>query len=437
MKKLNPLENKEIKEIIDGYITYLQLQGKKDRTVKNKLWTVIPFFQHIGNKKVELITRTDVESFVIALKKRNLKSSTQNMYITNLKTFISYLNENNSKFSKKNSNEDLFKNIKLNRHERDTSEKSYITRADIVSMLPHCRSQKDRAFIFLLWDSGARVSEILNINVQDVTIIGKMSGNIKVSGKTGTRDITITSSMPDLVAWLNQYDGKGTDPLFPSRKGRLAVRTAQNILDLLVKKSGIKTEGKKVNVHSIRHGRLTELAKRKVPEMHLREFAGWTRNSEMPSVYIHPTKKDVKLSILEADGITPEEAEEVPEIEINMKPILCTFCNTYNPFNAKRCHCGAALNYDAVLEDKQRQEAHDAELIERALKAFKANEQKKIEFVREPLKDEQIDELNKPENQLLDVPVRSGLHDLEISHEDLPEEDIDIVKRSLKSVKTE
>lgn len=197
MKKLNHLENIEIKEIIDGYTTYLQLQGKKDRIIKNKLWTVIPFFQHIGNKKAELITRTDVERFVISLKNRNLKATTQNMYITNLKTFISYLNENNIKFSKKNSGEDFFKNIKLNKRESDTSEKSYITRADIVSMLQHCRSQKDRAFIFLLWDSGARVSEILNFNVQDITIIGKMSENIKVSGKTSTRDITITSSMPD------------------------------------------------------------------------------------------------------------------------------------------------------------------------------------------------------------------------------------------------
>jgi integrase len=90
----------------------------------------------------------------------------------------------------------------------------------------------------------------------------------------------------------------------------------------------------------------------------------------------------------------------------------------------------------AELEaEKTGKEAHDAELIERALKLFEANQQKKIEFVREPLTDEQIDELNKPENQMFDVPMDSGLHDLEISPEDLPEDDIDVVKRSLKPEK--
>ena len=256
-----------------------------------------------------------------------------------------------------------------------------------------------------------------------------MSGNIKVTGKTGTRDITITSSVPDLVLWLNQYNGKGSDPLFPGNNvtGRLSVRAVQTIFAKLVKEVGIKTEGKKVNVHSIRHGRLSELANQKVPEMHLREFAGWTRNSEMPSVYIHPTKKDVKLSILQAAGISVEEAEEIPEIQIDMKPILCTFCNTYNPYNAKRCHCGAALNYEAILEDQRKQEARDVELIERALKAFEANQQKINTWCGET-EPEDFDFEDMPEDTRKNIP--EGLQGLDkISYEDMPETNEELKNR--------
>jgi integrase/recombinase XerD len=377
-------------DVMKGYITILQLNGKKEKTIKNKLWILVPFFQHIGNKKAELITRTDVESFI--LKKQKLKTSTRNMHITNLKTFISYLNENNLKFHKKNKGEDFFKNIKLNKHTRDTSEKSYITRSDIDAFLPHYKSQQDLCMIELLWDSAARIGEILNLNVQDVKL-GEKSGSIRVTGKTGTRDVVISSSVPDLTLYLNKYNGKGSDPLFPSKNGGLAVRSAQNILAILVKKSGIKTEGKKVNIHSIRHGRLTELAKRKVPEMHLREFAGWTKNSDMPATYIHPTKKDIKLSILGADGISPEEAEEVPEIEIDMKPTTCKRCNKQNPYYSKRCnYCNLTFDINLAFEEdeaekiakEQEKQTWKSEAMSDFKKmlddALAANDQKKIEL---------------------------------------------------------
>jgi integrase len=341
-------------KIIIEYSNYLKLQAKLERTVYNKIANLVPFFRFLGFKKAENITRADIKAYILKIRTNKLKISTQNIYIWDLKIFFQWLMNNNKKFRDRNKNDDLFKNIQTQKEKPDTSEKHYISKSDVVALLPFCKSTRDRTLVMLLYDTGARIGELLTLNVGDVKL-GKREGIVTVNGKTGKRDIPITSSLPDLQNWLNQYKANPSDPLFPSnRSGRLTVTGAQNVITKLVEKANIKDGDKKTNIHAFRHSRLTSLATRKVPEMHLRRFAGWTANSNMPAVYINPTKKDVKQSILEADGILPEEQEEKPEPEIDMQPVICPRCGKSNAFDAKYCAiCSLIIDEKLALEVKE------------------------------------------------------------------------------------
>jgi integrase/recombinase XerD len=148
-----------------------------------------------------------------------------------------------------------------------------------------CEPERQRCFIFLLWESAARLGEALALNVGDAKPT-KYGVNIRVTGKTGKRDILLIDSVPDVQMWLNMHNGKDQDPLFPiaRREGRLQARGAQTILLRLQQKAGLTK--KRIWIYGFRHGRLTELSNQGMTEPQLRLFAGWGNDSAMPSTYI-------------------------------------------------------------------------------------------------------------------------------------------------------
>ena len=91
-----------------------------------------------------------------------------------------------------------------------------------------------------------------------------------------------------------------------------------------------------------------------------------------------------------------------------------------------------SIRAELEAEKQSKAELKD-NIMKEILDALAVNEQKKIEFMREPT-DEQIDELNKPENQFPHEMVPAGtIQVLELSPEEIPEEDTDLVMRILKS----
>ena len=131
----------------------------------------------------------------------------------------------------------------------------------VRSLLEACETQRDRALVAVVWDSAARISEILNCNIGHVTF-DRYGAMIAVTGKTGRRSIRLVSSVPDLQVWINIHPFKNNPdaPLFVTsrRRGtaitRLTIRRVQNIFTRLGDLAGCP---KDTNPHAFRHGRLT------------------------------------------------------------------------------------------------------------------------------------------------------------------------------------
>lgn len=179
--------------------------------------------------------------------------------------------------------------------------KGIMTPGQVKKLLGVCERQRDRAFFFCLFESGARIGEFLALDVGDIR---RQDGHVllRLSGKTGSRDVPLYDSAPDLESWLESHpDGSSPDsPLWLSTRGnRLHYNTVRGLLEkLAVRYHRVHGEHlpRDLTLHSFRHSRATELAG-DLTEAQLRIIFGWTPSSDMPSVYVHLSGRDIISSM--------------------------------------------------------------------------------------------------------------------------------------------
>jgi site-specific recombinase XerD len=237
-----------------------------------------------------------------------------------------------------------------------------LTEEEVLKMINVCDNLRDKAIISLLYDSACRISEITNLNIENIIIETEKTGYIVVNGKTGKRQVPLSFSIPSLRNWLNSHPlkNKPNSPLFIALNNHFGHRiTGENIRLTLIryaKRTGIK---KRVFCHLFRHTRLTELDKKGLSHTAMKNFAGWSQRSNMPSVYSHFSAQDTKDLVYEADGIAQPKIRKKTILE----HVICVKCKTPNDKTNKYCYlCGMAL------DDNSRKEFEIEELIKLLIK---------------------------------------------------------------------
>jgi ribosomal protein L40E len=114
------------------------------------------------------------------------------------------------------------------------------------------------------------------------------------------------------------------------------------VLKVAAERAGLS---KKVHPHKLRHSRATFLAS-KLTEAQMNQVFGWKQGSDMPSIYVHLSGRDLDDAILGVYGL-----RKVEDKEPKLKPKICPRCNTSNSFDARFCmKCGLALDLRAAQE---------------------------------------------------------------------------------------
>jgi len=343
------------KEVLEDYARSLGLNNFKETTINTKLWKVYTFLKHHDNKEINEITKKDIESYILFRRKNN-KPKTVHNDIVDLRLFFKWLKPDNT----------FFEDIKTRTPKNHLPTKEIIVPADVKKLIPACKTQRDRAIIMTLWDSAARATEVLNLNIGHVEI-DKYGAVIVVEGKTGMRRIRLIEAVPDLQAWINQHPYKNNPeaPLFVTFRNsgngpkRLDIRTVQNTLKKVAEDAGIK---KNIHPHAFRHGKLTDLVKRGFKETELRIIAGWEADSKMPATYIHLSGDDVEKKLLASYGIIEDE---IKKEKLELKPIECPRCKTLNPHDSKYCSsCSMVLDLKTAVKLDTEIKATDGKLTQ-------------------------------------------------------------------------
>jgi len=350
-----------------GYIRHLELEQLKATTIRTKVWRIHSLFRDTGYQDATALRREDIEDYFIQ-RRKDVSAFTLQGDILESKLFFRWLDPEQEK--------ELFKNIKMKKPRRQLPVDQLISRTDITRLVEACEKPRDRALIMLMWDSGARISEILGLNIGHVQF-DQYGAVVIVSGKTGMRRLRLISSVPDIQTWVNIHPLRhdASSPLFITSRTyagtprRLSARTVENRLKHLSKQLKIT---KPIHPHAIRHARLTDLVRadgtrKGLSEMELRLVAGWEKNSSMPEVYVHLSGGDVERKMLENAGLIDVDRKGPSTLE----PMMCPRCRSMNSFDAIYCaKCSMALNELAAMKvERSTDEAKGSEeyrmLVER------------------------------------------------------------------------
>jgi site-specific recombinase XerD/ribosomal protein L40E len=248
--------------------------------------------------------------------------------------------------------------LKSNRKNSLKLPEEILTRDEIKKILEVCDNQRDVALISVLYESGCRIGELLNMRIKDVTF-DQYGSVIVVDGKTGQRRLRLIESEPALRDWINHHPDKDNPEasLWISYKehGKALERSGViKRIKRLAKIAGIK---KNVYPHLFRHSRLTHLAE-DFTESDLRIWAGWGRSSKMPEIYIHRAGGDVEDKYLRLHGIEKDGKKE----DIALKQRICVRCGERNPSIFKFCsRCGTALVSNPLDAENLRKEMEELE----------------------------------------------------------------------------
>lgn len=214
-----------------------------------------------------------------------------------------------------------------------------LTEDEIKKLIDHTTNLRDKAFVAVLYESGCRIGELLFLKVKHV-IFDEHGAHLVVQGKTGYRRVKIVSSAIYLAQWLNSHPDKTIPDSWvwiKSNSERIGYATVKDMLKQVAQRAGIN---KHVNPHNFRHSRATFLANH-LTEAQMKEFFGWVQGSDVASVYVHLSGRDVDKALLKSYGI--EDAGKEPVSNLCPKP--CPRCQHDNSSTNKFCsNCSMVLD---------------------------------------------------------------------------------------------
>lgn len=190
-------------EVLDKFITNQKVIGNTKETIEYYKKRIGYFIDFVNDKDINNVVIDDYNSYAIYLinkitdKGTNLSSATIKTTLNASKIFLKYSYDNKYMIS------DLYKNIKPYKQIKKTI---VVLSAEDINKLLNSQNEftiiglRNLLAISLMLDAGLRVSEVVNLNVEDIS---KELGVIKVLGKgKKERLVPLTDS---IIKYYDKY----------------------------------------------------------------------------------------------------------------------------------------------------------------------------------------------------------------------------------------
>jgi site-specific recombinase XerD len=260
----------EHKEALEKLKTELKLKGFSQLTVKNYVFFVDKFLKFSGKKADELY-EDDAKNYLASLFDSKSKS-TISLAASSIKFFFSILGKPISKISLP---------------KKDKTLPQVLARGEVRKLLDSAETNKSRLMLSLLYSSGLRVSELVNLKKTDLNFDEK-TGWVR-KGK-GNKDRIFTVS-EILCSQLKEYCLKDSESVYVFSKNKpLTTRNIQKIVQITARKAGIN---KKVTPHTLRHSFATHLLESGVDIRVIQELLGHS-SLNTTQLYTHISHEQLK-----------------------------------------------------------------------------------------------------------------------------------------------
>jgi integrase/recombinase XerD len=252
------------------FFNYLSIEkGLASNTISAYRLDIEKFFHYLSTNQLSLeqVTPEQLSSYVAWLRglentEFKIGESSIARNVISIRSYFTYLAKEH-KFNNPSSN---FKPPKIGKRLPKA-----LTIDQVMNMLniagTDLISSRDKALVELLYATGARVSELINLNTLDISTVDTQAGTtttVKLKGKGGKERVVPIGSYA--VAAVNDYLVRSRPTLLKvstqkalflnQRGGRLSRQSAWNLVAKAAERAGLSDQ---VTPHSMRHSFATHL----------------------------------------------------------------------------------------------------------------------------------------------------------------------------------
>ena len=315
----------------DKYISTRRNITKKTRV--GQMDTIIRFADELG-KPIEDVTKEELMDYLSKRQETHKPSSMEQM-----KCLI-------KKFYHWRERDDLISWIKLDAsaYKKDRNPDDLWTWSDIKQLLKAFSHIQHQALTIGLYESEARISELISMNICDVTDLGGDVIEIWLpDSKTQRRPVKLTHSVIYLRKWLDQHPYKNQpdhalwiSKSCRSKDRRLKANSVNEMFHRAQKRSGIN---KKLTPHLLRHSYASYIEENNLMSHTSHCYRmGISPNSKVLQNYIHISQQQANNEYLRSQGVTIDQDEKS---QPQFTPIKCWRCGIENTPTAQYCSmCG-------------------------------------------------------------------------------------------------
>lgn len=274
------------------YLEYLKYQRNySEETIHSYSIDIEEFLNYINSEAIKFnkVDYDTVRLWLMYLDKKKDKSTTVSRKISALRGFYKYLI--NNKIMENNP----FSLVSLPKKERYLPRFFYYNELEEMFQVPKLNTalgQRDRLILEMLYATGVRVSELVNIKLSDIS-----KEEIKVLGKGNKERFVEFGDYAESILELYLNEGykklntKNIDYLFLNNRGeQLTTRGVRYILDRVIRQTTID---KKISPHMLRHSFATHLLNEGCDLLTVQELLGHESLSAT-SIYTHVTNDRLK-----------------------------------------------------------------------------------------------------------------------------------------------
>ncbi|MCP3682314.1 MAG: tyrosine-type recombinase/integrase [bacterium] len=254
--------------------TELKLRGFSPQTVRAYTFHNQKFLDFF-NKSAEEATEDDIKAFIASLIEKGSSSSTIMLVKASLKFYF---------------HDVLGKNIVVLKTPKGSKKlPTVLSKDEIKRLIEAAGTEKTQLIIKMLYSSGLRLSECINLKVNDLEFDEKIGWVRKGKGSKDRVFILSEALIEDLQKYINKKRLK--THIFCSKKGTpLSPRNIQKIVALSTRNAGIK---KNVTPHTFRHSFATHLLESGVDIRKIQELLGHS-NLQTTQIYTKVSTEELK-----------------------------------------------------------------------------------------------------------------------------------------------
>jgi len=265
------MQKEELDKYVEKSITELKLRGSSPRTIGSYLFFLKPFLETIDNP--ETISLDEVKVFLAGLIDKYSNKS-RSLAVSSLRFFFKRIVDR----------PDVF--VKLEVPKKEKKLPSVLSPEEVKRLIEVTGHIKSKLILKLLYSSGLRVSELVNLTPKELDFQQNI-GWVRKGKGSKDRIFKIAESLSkQLQKWINKNPGR----FVFSDKRPMSSRNVQLLIKTAAKKANIN---KKVTPHTLRHSFATHLLENGENLLVIQQLLGH-ENLETTSIYTHISQDQIK-----------------------------------------------------------------------------------------------------------------------------------------------